>query len=115
MPIDKQDSAQADSLLSAPPSDPTSVGTRIPRAKGTYGNLSSTFTPPAEAHRQQYASLYFVRLMKMRSRLVESAKRKWGNGMCKISVYMCQFVCKCVLVRVDISNVSVDMYLFVCV
>ena len=65
----------------------------MPRVKcASYENKAEeSFKPPANAFKQQYASLYFTRLAKMRKLAEKQAKHNWGNGVC---------VCVCISVSV---------------
>ena len=49
------------------------------RVHSSYTNLSQRFKVPQERrYHVQYSHIYFLRLSKMKSRLIQAAKRRWG-------------------------------------
>ncbi|KAI8489084.1 DNA polymerase delta subunit 2 [Branchiostoma belcheri] len=52
------------------------------RVQCSYENLSRRFVLEQRNFGRQYAHIYAVRLWAMKARLVEAAKRKWGNDVC---------------------------------
>ena len=69
--------------LLQPPNSHASVEfvSQYKRVNSTYENLSQKFIVPKQRERRygiQYSNLYYTRLSKMRSTLVQSAIAKWG-------------------------------------
>lgn len=71
---------QPDSLLCEPSKKDTGVFSKsLRRCEYSYENHCQQFIVKGREFKQQYAHLYYVRLTKMRERIKEVARQKWGE------------------------------------
>ncbi|XP_038064247.1 DNA polymerase delta subunit 2-like [Patiria miniata] len=68
------------------------------RPSSTYENLSTRFLQKDRNFQRQYAHLYAERLCSMRPRLLETAKRRWGESVVMRKLYEMKAEEKCCIV-----------------
>ena len=66
-------------LLSTPSADSEDFSKPFKRKSCKYENRSGKFKVSSRDYDRQYCHVYFTRLTLMRKRVVEEARRKWGE------------------------------------
>lgn len=65
--------------LLAPPTEESAIFHRVPVS--SYVNSSDIFTLGERSFTRQYAHIYATRLLQMRPRMIERARKKWGSDI----------------------------------
>ena len=74
-----QQAPEAMQLLSEPDQGDGTFSKSLKRGSCSYEDRSGRFRVKDRRYKQQYANLYFMRLMKMRKMVESAALNKWGR------------------------------------
>ena len=77
--MDGHQSEAATQLLSKPDQEEEDFSKSLRRGSCCYEDGCERFRVKERRYRQQYASLYFVRLTKMKEMVKTAARNKWGK------------------------------------